>query len=296
MAHFFSNGFFGGGGFPGGFGEDEMHQEEKDVDTNKLYELLEVDKKASKDEIKKAYRKIARKAHPDKGGDPDVFKDINNAYEILSDDQKRATYDKYGLEGLQNGGGGAGGMEDIFSTFFGGGPRRQQSQGAKKTKPVGREVVVTLEDVYNGKVVKLPLQKRICCEVCNGQGGKNVKVCPDCKGQGYKMRTQMIGPGMIQQSQAPCSKCSSEGKYYEEKDKCKTCKGERIKTVEKTLEIPIDKGTPSDKTILFAGEGNEAPGAMAGDLHVKVTIKDHPVFTRRGADLMMNKKISLLEA
>jgi len=272
-------------------------EEEKDVDTNKLYELLEVDKKASKEEIKKAYRKIARKAHPDKGGDPETFKDINNAYEVLSDDQKRATYDKYGLEGLQNGGGGAHGFEDIFGSFFGGGgPRRQQSQGTKKTKPVGREVVVTLEDVYNGKVVKLPLQKRVCCEVCNGQGGKNVKVCPDCKGQGYKMRTQMIGPGMIQQSQAPCNKCSSEGKYYEEKDKCKTCKGEKIKTVEKTLEIPIDRGTPSDKTILFAGEGNEAPGAMAGDLHVKVTIKDHPIFTRKGADLMMNKKISLLEA
>ena len=294
MAHFFSNGFFGGGGFPGGFDEGDMHQEEKDVDTNKLYELLEVDKKASKDEIKKAYRKIARKAHPDKGGDPEVFKDINNAYEILSDDQKRATYDKYGLDGLQNGGpGGPGGFEDIFGSFFGGGPRRQQSQGTKKTKPVGREVTVTLEDVYNGKVVKLPMQKRVCCEACSGQGGKNVKVCPDCKGQGYKMRTQMIGPGMIQQSQVPCQKCNSEGKYFEEKDRCKVCKGEKIKTVEKTLEIPIDRGTPSDKTILFAGEGNEAPGAMAGDLHVKVTVKDHPIFSRKGADLLMSKKISL---
>lgn len=136
----------------------------------------------------------------------------------------------------------------------------------------------------------------MCCEECLGKGGKNVKTCSECKGQGFRIKTQMIGPGMIQQSQAPCLTCRGEGKHFDEKDRCKVCKGEKIKTVEKILEVPIDKGTPDEKDILFAGQGNEVPGAMAGDLHVRVSIKKHPVFERKGADLFMNKKISLLEA
>lgn len=198
------------------------------------------------------------------------------------------------MEGLANGGGPAG-FEDIFGSMFGGGGRRQP-QGPKKTKPVAKEVSVKLEEVYNGKVIKMPHQKRVCCEACEGKGGKNVKTCSDCKGQGFKIRTQMLGPGMIQQSQVPCNTCKTEGKTYDEKDKCPVCKGEKIKTVEKTMEVPIDKGCPNEKVILFPGEGNEVPGAMAGDLHVRVNIKAHPVFERKGADLFMNKKITLLEA
>jgi len=267
--------------------------EERDVDTSKLYELLNCPKDATQNEIKKAYRKIAMKAHPDKGGDVEKFKEINEAYEILSNEEKRATYDKYGKDGLKDGG--PGGMDDIFSMFTGGGPRRQQ-QGAKKTKPVMKEVQVKLEEVYAGKVVKMPIKKRICCESCGGKGGKNIKTCGDCKGQGFKIKTQMLGPGMIQQSQVPCNACRGEGKQFDEKDRCTVCKGEKIKDVEKILEIPIEKGIPDEKTILFAGEGNEMPGAMAGDLHVRVSIKPHPVFERKGADLFMKKKISLLEA
>lgn len=293
MASFFGGGFPGGFGGFGGFGGGEEMDEERDVDTSKLYELLNCPKDATQNEIKKAYRKIAMKAHPDKGGDVEKFKEINEAYEILSNEEKRATYDKYGKDGLKDGG--PGGMDDIFSMFTGGGPRRQQ-QGAKKTKPVMKEVQVKLEEVYAGKVVKMPIKKRICCESCGGKGGKNIKTCGDCKGQGFKIKTQMLGPGMIQQSQVPCNACRGEGKQFDEKDRCTVCKGEKIKDVEKILEIPIEKGIPDEKTILFAGEGNEMPGAMAGDLHVRVSIKPHPVFERKGADLFMKKKISLLEA
>lgn len=187
-------------------------------------------------------------------------------------------------------------MDDLFSMFGGGGGRRQQQQGAKKTKPVMKEVQVKLEEVYSGKVVKMPIKKRICCEACSGKGGKNIKTCGDCKGQGFKIKTQMLGPGMIQQSQVPCNACRGEGKIYDEKDRCTVCKGEKIKDVEKILEIPIEKGIPDEKTILFAGEGNEVPGAMAGDLHVRVSIKPHAIYERKGADLFMKKKISLLEA
>jgi len=293
MASFFGGGFPGGFGGFGGFGGGEEMDEERDVDTSKLYELLNCPKDATQNEIKKAYRKIAMKAHPDKGGDVEKFKEINEAYEILSNEEKRATYDKYGKDGLKDGG--PGGMDDIFSMFTGGGPRRQQ-QGAKKTKPVMKEVQVKLEEVYAGKVVKMPIKKRICCESCGGKGGKNIKTCGDCKGQGFKIKTQMLGPGMIQQSQVPCNACRGEGKQFDEKDRCTVCKGEKIKDVEKILEIPIEKGIPDEKTILFAGEGNEMPGAMAGDLHVRVSVKPHPVFERKGADLFMKKKISLLEA
>jgi len=295
MASFFGGGFPGGFGGFGGFGGHDDMDEEKDVDTSKLYELLNCPKDATQNEIKKAYRKIAMKAHPDKGGDPEKFKDINQAYEVLSNEEKRATYDKYGLEGLKDGHMGGGGMDDLFSMFTGGGPRRQQ-QGAKKTKPIMKEVQVKLEEVYAGKVIKMPIKKRMCCEACGGKGGKNIKTCGECKGQGFKIKTQMLGPGMIQQSQVPCNACRGEGKIFDEKDRCQVCKGEKIKDVEKVLEIPIEKGIPDEKTILFAGEGNEMPGAMAGDLHVRVSIKPHPVYERKGADLFMKKKISLLEA
>jgi len=295
MASFFGGGFPGGFGGFGGFGGHDDMDEERDVDTQKYYDLLEVSKDATANEIKKAYRKKAMKAHPDKGGDPEKFKEINQAYEVLSNEDKRATYDKYGAEGLKDGGMGGGGMEDLFSMFSGGGARRQQ-QGAKKTKPIMKEVQVKLEEVYEGKVVKMPIKKRVCCEACGGKGGKNIKTCGDCKGQGFKIKTQMLGPGMIQQSQVPCNACRGEGKIFDEKDRCTVCKGEKIKDVEKVLEIPVDKGIPDEKTILFAGEGNEMPGAMAGDLHVRVSIKPHPVFERKGADLFMKKKISLLEA
>jgi len=222
------------------------------------------------------------------------YQEINGAYEILSNPEKRELYDKYGEEGVKNGGGG--GMDDIFSHMFGGGGRGRQQQGAKKTKPIMKEVQVKLEEVYNGKLVKMPIKKRICCETCGGKGGKNIKTCSDCKGQGFKIKTQMLGPGMIQQSQVPCNACRGEGKIFDEKDRCTVCKGEKIKDVEKTLEIPIEKGVPNEKTILFAGEGNEVPGAMAGDLHVRVSIKPHAIYERKGADLYVKKKISLLEA
>lgn len=296
---FFGNGFPGFGGF-GGFGGEEQMDEEKEVDNDALYALLEVPKTATMTEIKKGYRNIAKKAHPDKGGDVEKFKEINMAYEILSSEEKRATYDKYGLDGLKDGGGGGpGGMDDIFGQFFGGGGgggRRRQDNGVKKTKPIQKPLDIKLEDVYNGKVVKLELNKKICCEACAGKGGKNIKTCTDCKGNGFKVKTQMLGPGMIQQSQVPCNSCRGEGKSYEEKDKCTVCKGEKIKSVDKTLEIPIEKGVPSDKSIIFTGEGNEVPGAMAGDLHVVIRVKQHPIFERKGADLFMKKKISLLEA
>ena len=139
-----------GGGMPGGMG-GRRGGPPKDVDTEEYYKLLGVDKKASYDEIKKAYRKQALKKHPDRGGDKEEFAKLQNVYEVLSDKEKRDIYDKYGEEGLKEGGGGGGDPFDIFGQMFGGGGRRQQQQGPKKGKPVMHPMKCTLEEIYNGK-------------------------------------------------------------------------------------------------------------------------------------------------
>ena len=162
----------------------------KDVDTQKLYDILKVSKKASQDEIRKAFRKLALKEHPDKGGDPEKFKDISTAYEVLSNPEKRDVYDKYGEEGVnQGGGGGAGGMSDIFEMFSGMGGGRQKPSGPKKGKPVLHQVKATLEDLYNGKSSKLAVNRDRICSKCNGLGGKAgaVATCGACKGRGMRV-------------------------------------------------------------------------------------------------------------
>lgn len=142
-------------------------------------------KDATETEIKKAFRKATLEHHPDKGGDEAKFKELNAAYEVLGNAEKRKLYDKYGLEGVKNGGG-MNGFEDIFSMFggrggMGGGGGRKQR---RKVKPTEREVEVTLEDIYTGKMVKLDHDKTILCEECRGKGGEDVQSCKDCNGQG----------------------------------------------------------------------------------------------------------------
>lgn len=143
-----------------------------EVDNKKFYELLGVDQKASQDEIKKAFRKKAMKEHPDKGGDTDKFKELNIAYEVLSDPEKRDMYDKYGEEGLREGAGGMGGMGDIFDLFGMGGGGRQKQSGPKKGKPVLHQVKATLKDLYLGKSTKIAVNRDRICNKCNGVGGK----------------------------------------------------------------------------------------------------------------------------
>lgn len=164
----------------------------KDVDNNKFYELLGVPKNASTDEIKKAFKKKALKAHPDKGGDLEHFKELNLAHEVLSNPEKREIYDQYGEEGLREGGGGGpGGFGDIFDLFGMGGRGGGKPSGPKKGKPVLHPVKATLEDLYNGKTSKVVVNRERICSKCEGRGGKAgaVVTCSGCKGKG--MRTVM---------------------------------------------------------------------------------------------------------
>jgi DnaJ family protein A protein 2 len=176
-----------------------------------LYDLLEVSPTATEAELKKQYRKLALKYHPDKNPDAgDKFKDISHAYDVLSDPQKREMYDRFGEEGDQQ----QNGMtpEDLFSHFFGGG--RERRTGPRKGKDMMHPLKVSLEDLYKGKVSKLALQKQVICGKCNGKGGKDgaVQKCTQCKGTGAKTVIRQMG-FMVQQFQTQCDNCSGTGTY-----------------------------------------------------------------------------------
>jgi DnaJ family protein A protein 2 len=269
---------FGHGGMPGAGGPSRKR---KDVDTNKLYETLEVSKDATEKEIKKAYRRLSRIHHPDRGGDEHQFKELAAAYEILSDADKRKLYDQYGLEGLNEGGmGGAGGPggEDLFSMFFGGdgGRRGGRPSGPRKGKALNHPLQVSLDDVYNGKTVKLAVKRKVIVG--------EVKTCPSCQGQGMKMEIRQIGPGMIQQMQTTCPECSGQGNTAE------------TKSERKVLEVHIEKGAMDQSKIPFRGMGDEVPGMEPGDINFIIQVKDHDVFKRQKADLLVHKEVSLNQA
>jgi DnaJ homolog subfamily A member 2 len=293
----FFGGFPGGfgGGFPGGFPGGKMDEEEKEVDTQELYDVLGVAKDASEQEIKKAFRKLTLLHHPDKGGDENKFKEINAAYEVLSNAEKRALYDKHGLEGVKNGGGGMGGFDDIFSMFGqrGGGSRQKAKQKVKRTR---REIEITLEDVFTGKMIQLDHTKTVICEDCDGKGGEGVQKCKDCDGNGQVIKTVQIGPGMYQRAQMACAKCKGEGEIVDPKKVCKKCKGKKVYDQSKKVDVSIEPGCPSGHTVTYRGEGNEIPGAEAGDLEIEISVKKHKTFTRVGADLTLEKEITLKQA
>ncbi|EGR33410.1 hypothetical protein IMG5_054010, partial [Ichthyophthirius multifiliis] len=276
-------------------GSQGGHQrQQKETDTQKLYDILGVPKDATTAQIKKSFMQHAKTHHPDRGGNSEKFKEYQQAYEILSDPNKRELYDQYGLEGVENGGGG--GHEDIFDILTGGGNRGvKNKRGMQKMRGVKAELEVTLEESYLGKTAKMPFQRQRNCETCDGKGGSEVKQCTTCKGRGVQVKTIQMGP-MIQQFQQECGTCKGEGKIINEKDKCKSCKGNKVYAQKSTLDIPIDKGAYDGQEIIMHGEADEAPGYMAGDLHVIVKTKPHKVYQREGADLIMKKKISLLEA
>ncbi|CAM9112162.1 unnamed protein product [Pylaiella littoralis] len=269
-----------------------------DVDTNELYQILGIEKEATENDIKKAYRKLALKNHPDKGGDPEVFKEITMAYEVLSDPDKRKLYNQYGKEGVESEGGGGGQTpEDIFSMFFGQGGGGKRG-GPRKGEDDRHKLKVALEDLYNGKTCRLAVTRNKICTTCEGVGGKpgSQKACEKCQGRGIQVQLRQIGPGMVQQLQSACSSCRGEGKVINERDKCKACSAKKVVTERKVLEVHITKGMRNGSKITFHGEADEAPGVSPGDIIFVVEEKEHPVFRRKGADLVMEKELTLAEA
>ena len=282
------------------------------------YEVLGVAKTATTDEIKKAYRKKAIQYHPDKNpGDKEAeekFKEAAEAYEVLSDPQKRQRYDQFGFAGMQGAGGFSGGggftMEDIFSQFgdlfeswgmgnmgghfsqfFGGGGSRQR---VRRGTDLRVKVRLTLEEINSGVEKKIKVKKLVPCSQCHGTGsadGKEGETCPTCKGSGRVVRTQRGIFGMMQ-VQEECPTCHGEGKVI--KNKCPHCNGEGVVRDEEIITIKIPAGVSGGMQIPVQGKGNAAPhGGVPGDLLVLVEEEEHKDLLREGNDIVYNLLLDL---
>jgi molecular chaperone DnaJ len=273
------------------------------------YEVLGVDKNASEDDIKKAYRKIAIKYHPDRNpGDKtaeEKFKEAAEAYDVLHDPQKRQQYDQFGFEGLQGMGGFSGGggfsMDDIFSMFgsvfgggggfggfsgFGGGGRQAARHHGSDLR---LKVRLSLLDVANGVTKKFKVKKDITCPHCNGSGAENgssAETCPTCHGSGMEVRTKQTMFG-IMQTQSPCHTCGGEGTVI--KNKCKHCGGTGVVKGEEVVEINIPKGVGDGMVFTVSGKGNAGQhNGVAGDIQVFIEEEENDTFIRDGQDLIYN--------
>jgi len=283
------------------------------VKETKFYDTLGVKPNANDNELKKAYRKLALKYHPDKNTEPgsaEKFKEISFAYEVLADPEKRKIYDQHGEQGIKEGGGG-GGMHspmDIFDMFFGGGGGGGMGgmfggmgggrRGPKRTKNLMHQLSVSLEDMYNGTTRKLALQKNVICDACDGVGGKEGAVvrCTNCRGSGMQVRIQQLGPGMMQQIQSMCGECQGQGERIDPKLRCKKCNGRKVNRERKILEVQVDKGMEDGQKITFGSEGDQEPGMEPGDIIIVLDEKEHPIFKRSGIDLIMQQNVNITEA
>jgi len=272
------------------------------VKETKFYDILGVKPSATPDELKKAYRKLALKYHPDKNpNEGERFKQISQAYEVLSDPEKKKIYDQGGEQAIKEGGAGGGFSSpmDLFDMFFsgggfGGGRHRREQRG----KDVVHQLSVSLEELYKGAVRKLALQKNVICDKCEGRGGKKgaVEQCPTCGGSGMRVQIQQIAPGMIQQIQSMCMECRGSGERINPKDRCKNCNGRKVVREKKILEVHIDKGMVDGQKIIFNGEGDQEPDLEAGDIIIVLDEKEHPVYKRSGCDLIFRQELQLSEA
>jgi len=263
------------------------------------YELLGVAKGASADDLKKAYRKLAMQLHPDKNpGDKKAeakFKEVNEAYDILKDEQKRAAYDRFGHAAFEGGGGGAraggfdfggagaGGFADIFDEMFGefmGGGRR--GAGPQRGADLRYNLEISLEDAFHGKQATVRVGALHACETCHGSGaeaGSKPATCPTCRGQG-KVRAQQ---GFFTIERA-CPQCGGAGQIIEKP--CKTCQGQGRTRKERTLSVNIPAGVEDGTRIRLAGEGEAGMrGAPQGDLYLFLSVKAHKLFHREGSDI-----------
>jgi len=190
-------------------------------------------------------------------------------------------------------------MDDIFSMFMGGGRGGGGPKPKARVKPIARKVDVSLAQIYNGTSVEVDVERQRICSSCDGVGGSDktaVQTCTGCRGRGMRTVMRQMGPGMYSQSTGPCDECNGQGEMIDMEKRCKTCKGKKVKKDRKKLSVEIDKGSPNGEQFTVHGEGDCVPDVEAGDVIVVVQIRPNKVFQRKGADLFIEKEISLLEA
>ena len=288
------------------------------------YEVLGIGKNATDAEIKSAYRKLAKKYHPDLNpGDKtaeEKFKEVNEANDVLSDPEKRKRYDQFGFAGVDpnygagqggygggfgGGFGGAGGVDlgDIFGDLFGGGfggfggSSRANPNAPRKGHDIQASVILTFEEAAHGCTKKVTLNRQQTCPDCNGSGcepGSSPETCTQCNGRGYVV-TQQRTPFGVMQSQQPCPHCGGRGTII--KNPCKTCRGTGKTSARKTLEVKIPAGIDDDQNIALRGQGDAGTnGGPAGDVIVHVTVKTDHVFERDGYDVYVRVPITYSQA
>jgi molecular chaperone DnaJ len=280
------------------------------------YETLGVSKDASGDEIKKAYRKKAMKYHPDRNPDDkaaeDKFKEVNEAYEVLSDETKKSQYDRFGHAGVNNGAGGAGaggfgggfsggGFDDIFGDIFdmfgGGGGRRSSRRGPQQGSDIKINLKLSFEEAAFGVEKKIKINRNETCHSCHGSGAKEgsaVETCDKCGGAGQVNIIRDTPFGRVQQV-ATCDKCHGEGKII--KEPCPVCNGKGYERKQREIKINIPAGVDENSVLPLRGEGNAGPkGGPSGDLYVYMKIKPHPLFKREGNHVLCDIPITFVQA
>ena len=282
-----------------------------------LYKILGLDKSCSERDLKKAYRTLSKKYHPDKAsGDEKKFLEVTEAYEALSDPTSRKIYDQYGHEGLENHKRGGGGRAhahdpfDLFSRFFGGGGHFGGGGGSGVRRGPDLEVRlhVPLRDFYNGRDTEFTIEKQQICEECEGSGSADgvVQTCDKCGGRGAVIQKHMLAPGIFQQVQMQCDQCGGQGKTI--KHKCPVCGGKKVVRGPTTLTASIEKGMPKGHRLVFESEADEHPDHVAGNLFVYI-MEQEPIlseddsvrtdgtfFRRKDDDLYWKEVLSLREA
>lgn len=275
------------------------------------YKTLGIEKNATEDEIKKAFRKLAHQYHPDKKtGDEAKFKEVNEAYQTLSDTKKRASYDRFGSGNGQSGGGahagGFGGFNsssfegfdfgnvgDIFSDFFGG---SSGQSSRKRGEDIQIQILITLKDSVFGVERKVLLTKTNACNTCSGTGAKSgskQNTCKTCNGQGRVQQARRSVFGTVN-TVVECDTCQGSGKIPEHK--CTDCKGKGIKDSQSEIKIQVPAGIENGQTLRMNGQGEAINGGAAGDLYVLIQVDKDPSFVRRGFDLHTQKTLKLTEA
>ena len=284
------------------------------------YEVLGVQKGASEEEIKKAYKKMARKYHPDLNpGDKEAeekFKEVNEAYEVLSDSEKKARYDQFGFAGVDPNfgadaggwGGGAGGagfdfgdLGDIFGSFFGGGfgggQTRRNPNAPQRGESIRMNLTLSIEEAAFGCEKEHTVDRYESCETCHGSGaapGTSPETCPDCGGSGV-VQTRRQTPMGVFASTAPCSRCGGRGKII--KEPCKDCRGSGVVRRSRKIQASVPAGIDNGQTISIRGQGHAGKnGGPAGDLLVTITVRPHELFRREGTSVLCEAPITFPQA
>ncbi len=274
------------------------------------YEVLGVSKSATADEIKSSYRKLAKKYHPDLNHEPgaeEKFKEVQEAYDVLSDETKRSQYDQFGHAAFDpnQGGFGAGGFSgfqdvdlgDIFGSFFGGGSRRSARTGPIRGNDTLMQIRISFMDAINGKTITLPITYDETCPSCNGSGAKSpsdIETCSYCHGSGKVNSVQQTIFGTMQ-TQKTCPNCQGKGKII--KNKCPDCQGKGYRRVKKDIEIKIPAGINNGQQIKVASKGERGlNGGPNGDLYIEVTVTSSKDFVRDGNDIRTELEISMFDA